>query len=487
MVRVTTLTKVKEQLHEERDNSLSLTQIEVLRQRNENAYTSFNTVHSKLVAASNRIDDALQLPYFTENTSAKANELYLESDDLLLALLSSLGATPNEKTIEITDTSNKGGESSPLGNRNAPLHSTAFPPHSPHFEHGAHNVSSDASQYMHMQSWMHNAQKINFPKFSGDYTKWRSFSQLFSHIYGSNPFYSDALKLAHLRQKLEGEPLELIEHISVDDDSFSAGWNILVDQYENPRLTYAAHLDKLVGKEWSDKNPPLNSKQIHRIRNDITENVNALKAVKAPVQYWDPIIVFAGVKRLDSKLRKEWELHLGRSTEIPTLAQFRDFLLSNARALESVEIAAGAPQPKANAPRSQFSGKAQTAARVHVAAAPQQQPSAAASFKEALKCKLCKGNHALYSCNSFNEMTQDDRSRFVKARNLCLNCTSSLHTTNACKSQRSCGICHQRHHTLLCDKPSAPSFAQVASAAQSPALTNAYPFKNQNGGASGSA
>lgn len=291
------------------------------------------------------------------------------------------------------------------------------------------------------------------------------------------------MKLAHLRQKLEGEPLELIEHISVDDDSFLAGWNILVDQFENPRLAYSAHLDKLMGQQWSDKSPPLTAKQIHRIRNDITENISALKAAGAPVSYWDSIVVFACVKRLDTKLRKEWELHLGRSADIPSLAQFRDFLLSHARALESVEIATGAPAVA----KGQHSSKPKGSAKVHVAAAPRQGPSATPSGKESRTCTLCKDQHPLFACSAFLSMSVDDRSRFVSARGVCANCTSPHHQTSACKSQKNCTTCRKRHHTLLCEKTDAPTFAQaIAKGNASASQSNAYPFRDQSSGASSS-
>lgn len=79
---------------------------------------------------------------------------------------------------------------------------------------------------MHMQNWMLNAQKLNFLKFN--------------HSYASNPYYSDALKLAHLQQRLEDEPLDIIEQVSVDDESFTVGWDILEDRHEDPRLIHYA-------------------------------------------------------------------------------------------------------------------------------------------------------------------------------------------------------------------------------------------------------
>lgn len=508
--RAKVITDLRSSIDADKGNSLSLLQLKHLLKRNEGTYNEFKVVHEKLLDASSRIENASELPYFKDDTLSTVTANYLRSEDILVSLFSKL--EDSNKSVEVLENNLTitGGENpSPSAQQKAsnarenppssettqnalsPLHTTrialngTYPAVIPPAQFNAsQSAAAETSQFLHMQSWAHNAQKLNLPKFNGDYSKWRSFSQLFMHIYGKNQFLSDAMKLAFLRQNLEGEPLDLIEHISVDDESFASGWDILRDQYENSRLIYAAHVDKLLGKEWMEGSPPLTAAQIHRIRNDITENVNALKAVNAPVQHWSPIIILAAVKRLDAKLRKNWELHLGDSTEMPSLQTFKTFLLTHARAVECIEINGGVttavasksaakPPTKAQA-GSQFSTKPQTTF------APTNSFQSQSQSQGSRTCFKCKGPHLTIHCGDFRSMNRDDKSRFVDAHQLCRNCVGS-HATQNCRSNNNCYHCGERHHSLLCPiQDSQPESSNHATYSQAPQVTQGgspWPFK----------
>ncbi|XP_043062771.1 uncharacterized protein LOC122319505 [Drosophila yakuba] len=46
-------------------------------------------------------------------------------------------------------------------------------------------------------------------------------------------------------------------------------------------------------------------------------------------------------------------------------------------------------------------------------------------------------------------MSVDDRSAYIKQKQLCLNCFANGHQLHECKSTHNCFTCRGRHHTLL--------------------------------------
>ena len=66
-----------------------------------------------------------------------------------------------------------------------------------------------------------------------------------------------------------------------------------------------------------------------------------------------------------------------------------------------------------------------------------------------IQCVYCSGQHYSASC---------DKVKFAKGRKdiliksgRCFNCLKPNHKTRDCRSQRTCRICHQRHHQSICD------------------------------------
>nr|CAI5849665.1 unnamed protein product [Callosobruchus analis] len=84
----------------------------------------------------------------------------------------------------------------------------------------------------------------------------------------------------------------------------------------------------------------------------------------------------------------------------------------------------------------------------------QLQPNRTSSFyvnrsNNVLKCILCNGTHLLYKCPAFLGKTPQERYNFAKSKNLCLNCLSTIHRSQQCKSSKKCLTCNRFHHTLL--------------------------------------
>ncbi|KAF2895849.1 hypothetical protein ILUMI_10324 [Ignelater luminosus] len=67
------------------------------------------------------------------------------------------------------------------------------------------------------------------------------------------------------------------------------------------------------------------------------------------------------------------------------------------------------------------------------------------------KCVVCSqtSHQVAYRCPKFKSLALTDRYKIAKEKKLCLNCFSTQHQINACKSKEHCLVCRIKHHTLL--------------------------------------
>ncbi|GFW16485.1 integrase catalytic domain-containing protein [Trichonephila clavipes] len=66
-------------------------------------------------------------------------------------------------------------------------------------------------------------------------------------------------------------------------------------------------------------------------------------------------------------------------------------------------------------------------------------------------CVICEQqSHPVFRCKKFNDLSVNERFNSVKRNNLWLNCFSSSHKVDLCKSSRNCPNCSERHNSLLC-------------------------------------
>ncbi|KAK0071657.1 hypothetical protein PV325_012545 [Microctonus aethiopoides] len=166
---------------------------------------------------------------------------------------------------------------------------------------------------------------------------------------------------------------------------------------------------------------------------------NALRHMGCAVQWWDPLIVHHITAKLDNKTREEWHMHLGSSTEYPTLKAIIEFITNKALALEQLEpLKASTNQPTSS---SALRRPAQSSTRAHVATA---QPTTIqkTSTPPAL-CFNCLGHHAVA----------------------------------ACKTTKRCTHCGTNHHTMLhiTDGSSTQAIQASSSSSTTTASTSAQP------------
>ena len=90
--------------------------------------------------------------------------------------------------------------------------------------------------------------KITIPTFSGQYSEWATFNDLFKALVHNNESLSDCQKLHYLKDHLTGEAEQLIRYTPISDANYSQCWEILEKRYNNKRHLADCILNRLFGQ-----------------------------------------------------------------------------------------------------------------------------------------------------------------------------------------------------------------------------------------------
>lgn len=172
---------------------------------------------------------------------------------------------------------------------------------------------------------------INWPEFGGSYKDWLPFYDAFNSLINENKSLSDCQKFHYLKACLKGEASRCIESLTASNSNYSIAWSLIRKRYENNRLSIQSHVQAILNTPEIDKGTAEN---LRKLTDDTITNVEALRALKIPV---DSCYVFVNaiiMNKLDYNTRREFENTL--NAEVPTRAQLVDFLIKKSNMLESI-------------------------------------------------------------------------------------------------------------------------------------------------------
>lgn len=275
--------------------------------------------------------------------------------------------------------------------------------------------------------------KINIPNFSGKYTEWITFRDLFLSMIHNNASLDNVQKLQYLKGFLTGEAEQLVRYIPVSDVNYEQCWKLLNERYSNKKYLSHCILKRLLSQKNANSESASFLKELMDTSSDC---LNALTNLGIDVSTWDIIVIHLLSIKLDSESRKQWELNVTTNVPsdcLPTFKQFKDFLTSRYRALEFVE-------PKYVNRQTASHGKTFNNSNPKVLHA---------TGVSKLACEFCGEEHKLSFCKKFGSMDYDDRREFVTKSRICFNCLGSNHGVKFCQTPINCKICKKRHHSLL--------------------------------------
>lgn len=170
--------------------------------------------------------------------------------------------------------------------------------------------------------------KITIPTFSGLYTEWMSFRDLFVSLIHDNRDIDNVQKLHYLKGHLRGEAEQLLRHIPITNDSYEQCWTLLTGRYNNKQYL----INCILKRFFAQNNVVSESANAIKELLDVTsETLNALKSLGINIQSWDVLIIYIVSQRLDAESRKQWESKVSElvttdSEQLPTFTMFKDFL-----------------------------------------------------------------------------------------------------------------------------------------------------------------
>uniref|UniRef100_A0A1B0CZS3 Uncharacterized protein n=1 Tax=Phlebotomus papatasi TaxID=29031 RepID=A0A1B0CZS3_PHLPP len=153
------------------------------------------------------------------------------------------------------------------------------------------------------QSHANNGSKLpvqSVPDFSGEYTGWRHFRDMFTNIVHKDPRLSDVQKMQYLMTYTKGNAKKLIEDISLSDANYQVAWDTLCSHYEDQFSVVRQHIHTF------NKIPPISVLSASTFTNLFTTANSVLNSLDAlEVTSRDPWVICLLLDKLDHETKIE--------------------------------------------------------------------------------------------------------------------------------------------------------------------------------------
>lgn len=284
--------------------------------------------------------------------------------------------------------------------------------------------------------------RVEIPEFSGNYTQWVSFKDLFVETIHSNPLISKAQKMQHLKSKLTGEAERLVRHLKTSAENYESCWEILQHRFDNRRLMFTSYMSTLMNIPTIQHATAFNLKKLH----DVTlECLNGLNNIGIDTHSWDPIVVYLLSQKLDTETYNDYIKEMKSPRSPPELEEFITFIESRFIGFEGMRGGQSQKQNNTQLVSYKKSGPGQKSTNFNKPIT-----STHTFYTTTRTCPICKTDHVLMQCNKFLELATNARKALVTKLKLCENCLYS-HGNKQCRSIKKCKHCNHGHHTLLHD------------------------------------
>lgn len=311
-------------------------------------------------------------------------------------------------------------------------------------------------------------QEIKLPTFSGSHNEDIQFSDFlnqFEDLIGNrSDTYSGSTKLVYLKSYLRGGALDIIKHLSNENENYEVALKFLKQEYLDPDVVIDKHIQSIIKL----KAPVYNNFEEMRIfLNSARTSIYELKKFGYDAlednTLGNKMISFLLCERLPSNFKVKLSQTI--KTDYPTTPQILDNYSNVIRSLEknySKREFVKKTHPVKQSPTTSKKGDP----KIHE----YQYTSSLQNFKTQTKseeevtsnskhfkkvCKLCGDPHSLVKCNKFT--TAESRIKRLKQLNLCESC-SGKHKSTDCPALKvgltyPCATCDSKTHiTAVCKK-----------------------------------
>lgn len=333
-----------------------------------------------------------------------------------------------------------------------------------------------------------NLPKQTIPIFKGNYAEWKGFEEFFINVIQKQRQLADVQKLIYLKGALEGEPLQLISHLGLNDANYAEAMKMLKDRYTNKRAIFAHALKRFSSQPNVNKESAIELKKLLDITKECIQSMNS---ADFDTDACGPIIIFFVLQKLPADTRAFWEQQLADSTDLPTFNDFVRCMEIRIRALDAMSGAKSTQSPNNSTANSSSNNQSNSAKRFKTHHASSQSPTDKSNKhyqkhvskpnnnnnynNNKSQCPLCSESHPIRLCNQFLAMATGEREATINRLRYCTNCLAFNHNENNCRSNRNCLQCGARHHTLL-----HPAHRNASSSHALPTTSNTSINRNSN-------
>ncbi|XP_064631624.1 uncharacterized protein LOC135489923 [Lineus longissimus] len=301
---------------------------------------------------------------------------------------------------------------------------------------------------------------VEIDKFDGDPTRYTQFCRQFNaRIVNNTDSYDECL--SYLLQFTSGEAHQVAQgfaHLNAKV-GFDAAIQEFQRRYGDPNFVAQSYIMKAL--DWPPIKPD-DPKALDQFGIFLRECQYAIQEVNAlgTLEYSENLRKL--VAKLPFRLHDKWRniaFNVRERGELVTFALLVDFVLKEGRkvmdpvygkgALQSKPAPVVRPIPKPRV-KSSETPTSRTMLNTSARATPETK-SQPTSGENVLSCPLCKRDHRLFKCKQFQDMSLEDKHKYVKSNRLCYNCLRASHMAKSCTSPVRCRVqgCGGSHHTLL--------------------------------------
>lgn len=268
---------------------------------------------------------------------------------------------------------------------------------------------------------------IEIPKFTGVYTEWAAFYDIYMALIHENKSMGDIQKFFYLRSCLGGDAEKVIQCLQTTAENYQAAWKSLTTRYDNKRVLIQVHVKALFDLEPLKKE---SSVHLRALIDTLSGHLKALESLGQTPDSWGALLFHLITSKLDTSTRREWEGEAAKAEDlrVPILI---DFLKSRFRILEAIESVKNLnTQVQKDVPKFKRSNDR----------------SSSFTTTTTFKCYNCNSSHSIYKCTKFLALTIPERIKRISDLKLCNICLRAH--SDKCKSRR-CPKCSRPHNGLL--------------------------------------
>ncbi|XP_076396216.1 uncharacterized protein LOC105664283 [Megachile rotundata] len=278
--------------------------------------------------------------------------------------------------------------------------------------------------------------KIEIRPFDGNPIEWHSFHDTFQSLVHNDTQIPAVQKFYLLKNSLRGSVATIIDPLNASEENYFVAWEMLKQRCDKPRQIIQTHIKMLLELTEINKDSPIS---LRTLKEKALMHVNALKALQVPVDSWDAILVYIIIQKLDKATRRTWERTL-ENNQMPKFTELIAFLNKQERGDDIEECINIKPK------YSNSIGSNRIINRIGKPLGARGQ--AYVSAQPRYECAFCQGDHGIYACQEFMQLSPHERSNAARNKRLCINCLRNNHNTSKCLAP-GCKKCSRRHNTLL--------------------------------------